>query len=195
MPNIAEISEVNTKWGICGFCSSLGALWCTDPDVQKKVTQITKKDFSTRLLADIKTFLMQYKAKGDKEMLKQLTEFNKNWDAAFTIDGFIGKVNDSVKVIPKDLTLAMTPVALVDYLKLNWELKGNYSKGRPADTTKNVILGLYKKKDAHAYKELKHWVFMKDKNHVYNWGEEKNLADTLDDCAGFNTIDCYIQIP
>jgi hypothetical protein len=197
MPDIKGLSEPNKQWGICGFVSSLAALYVNNSGVQKKLGKISPTDFETRLLAEVKTFLVQLEADNNKALLGEIETFNKKWEKAFTIGGFIAKVNKAVDKVPKDATLAMTPDALRVYLDTAWGVKGKFKKGMPDAKSKNVILGLYEKADAHAFNLLKHWVFMADKDHVYNYGEETTLDELKSEYLKRKpprVIDGYIQL-
>jgi hypothetical protein len=195
MPKLKSLSAPNKDWGICGFVSVLAALYDSNPALKKKLKNITEADFSTRLLADIKTFLMMLKADSKKKaMLKEIEAFTKKFEKGFTLDGFIAQVNNAVDEIPDDLSLAMTPPALLEYLKTNWGITGTFHKGDPGDKN-NVILGFYDKAgddDDH----LKHWVYKKDADNTYNWGEKKKLDAVIKECKsrGAGVIDGYIQL-
>jgi hypothetical protein len=190
MPKTEALSQPNGDWGICGFVSVLGALFESDPKIQKKLSKILdSKTFKTRLLADIKTFLVMLKADGETALLEEIETFTGTFEKGFKLEGFIGKINDAVKKLPeRGFGLAMTPKALLAYFKKNWELDAVLTMG-PGGAKKNkVILGLYDKKGA-----LKHWVYKKSDAETYNWGAKKTMAEVLKECD--LSIGCSIELP
>ena len=65
-----DLTHPNRDWGICGFVSVLGSLYDSDPKMKAKLNKILDdKHFETRLLADIKTFLVMLQADNKTALL------------------------------------------------------------------------------------------------------------------------------
>lgn len=178
MPNgtasTVDISIPNKEWGICGFSSCIGAM-CE----LGLLGSVQKDHLKTRLLAEIKTYLELLRA--DENPLRwEIEKFTRTFKGYenFSIVYFVKDIS-----VNKDLTakkgLAMPPRALVDYLQRCWGMKKAYLADA-STSLNNVILGLAKGKD------LKHWVYKKDNNSVYNWGEKKTLAEVMGECSSFS---------
>lgn len=176
---VTDISVLNKGWGICGFASALAALYehgQIKPTVDKAAAS---GDLKFRLLAEIKSFLVTLQAEGKEDMLRNLETFTRSFGApfdSFTVEGYISKINAvaSTGASTKDsgFSMAMTPEAVVEYLKLI----GGRAAARQAGTDKiinNTILGLGT--NAGPYKGLRHWVYHKSAKEVYNYGEIQTL--------------------
>jgi len=195
----ANLTDPNVKWGICGFASTLGALYDSDPALRAKLNKILDDGhFETRLLADIKTFLVMLQADGKKgALLKEIEDFTKKFYKGFTVDAFIKRINGVVthpQLLKDEFTLAMSENALLEYIKTNWDLKAKLTLGAGGAAKSKVILGIYDDKKA-----LKHWVYQKNPKEVFNWGTSKAHAEMLKDCvsagiAGAQVL-CSIELP
>ncbi len=202
MVEIAKISEPNAGWGICGVTSSLGALHRYSEkhssNGNRKLNASKDSDIYTRVLAELKTFLVILKGQSNVAILNQIAEFTKSFDgfSTFTIDGYITKINNMGShgdpdswwdwlwwspPDPKDSSygIALSPDAVVEYLKLRCGLENSYHViwDKPCD---NVLVGLCKKGGASKpYSGLCHWVYMATPGEVYNWGRKVTWEELL----------------
>ena len=184
-----DLTHPNRDWGICGFVSVLGSLYDSDPKMKAKLNKILDdKHFETRLLADIKTFLVMLQADNKTALLKEIEVFTGTFTKGFKLDAFIKRINAVVadpKLLKEEFTLAMTEKALVEYLTTNWGLKATLTMGAGGEKKAKAILGLYKGKD------LKHWVY-KSGTDVFNYGEVTTIAQVMKE-DGY-TVGCSIEL-
>ncbi len=107
---ILKISELNSGWGICGFASSLGALH-QNGLFTGTIDQAAKKNqLSTRLLAEIKTYLVILQSENKNALLNEIQRFTRTFGGvftAFTIQAYIEKVN-SISTTAPDLNQKST---------------------------------------------------------------------------------------
>jgi len=180
------ITQLNIKWGICGFASSLAAMYSHGNISGVVDDAVSKGHLNTRLLAEIKTYLNILKSENKIILLQEIRDFTRSFKGYgnFTIDNFILKINsvavDPVRNITKDFSIAMPPNAVLDYLKR----VGGFVHAReisPTAKQNNVILGLSSGKKSKPYKGLGHWVYKKTDNEIYNWGKQVALKDILKD--------------
>jgi len=172
---ISDISECNAKWGICGFASSLAALY----DTNVLNTNVQGRDLPTRILAEIKTYLVILRSENSlliQEIENFTRGFGKQW-RAFRIETLIQKMNDVTNPTVVDLgrgfDIAMPKNAVIDFLRRNGK-KGTHEIGlNPIET--RVILGLGDTQN----KSLRHWVYKHKADKVYNYGKEQSFAECL----------------
>lgn len=203
MPKAAKLTKDNVQWGICGFASSLAGIYKTDKAIQAKIKSVKDEDITTRMLAEIKTYLVTLKA-DESPILDDIVSFTRSFKGyeKFKVDDYIKLINASVaakNVKDYDFSIGLPPNAVVDYLERMWEKTGlsvvsknGSNLKKDVVKLKNVILGLYDKEKGN----LGHWVFMKDVDTVYNWGKTKSLDEVLTDCEDIDAsvICCYIKL-
>jgi hypothetical protein len=193
MSPITDLSALNSGWGICGFSSSLGALYVNDPAIKKTVDAAVKDGtLKYRMLAEIKTYLNLLRSKNRNDLLKEIENFTRTFPdfETFTINNYIATINEFAEKEPdvtnKKYSIAMPINGLVEYLKIVGNKTNAKATLTSTSTKDNVILGLY---DEH--KTLKHWVYKKSNVEVYNWGQVTNLETIL---AKYNrTILCEVS--
>lgn len=200
---LTNVSEINNEWGICGFASSIAALYQHGGAVAAVVDATTVNQLKVRLLAEIKSFLVTLQANGNIAMLNGIRDFTRSFApnighewATFTIEEYITRIDTACRggtVNGTDFSMAMTPGAVVEYLKLNGGMNGARLTGTEY-IANNVILGVGKKNPACPHGGVLHWIYKKNDAEVYNWGEEKSLADTLADVSGQGCPDLICQI-
>lgn len=184
---VLKISELNKGWGICGFASSLGALYETGTLKGTIDAAVQKGHLSTRLLAEIKTYLVILKSENQILLLNEIKRFTKSFAgfAGFTIDKYIAKVNTIATTAPnladKDFSIAMPANAVLDYLKRIGEKKSaRIVASNRVLYPNNVILGLCDtRKASNEWKGLGHWVYKKSASEIYNWGEKESETELM----------------
>lgn len=169
---LEAISDPNRQWGICGFCSALAAMYSTNPAMRGRIQgAIDSNQFRTRLLAEVKTFLVLLRATGKGRLIDEITTFNRRWyPDGFDYLAYISRVDAVVggafSANPQ-YTLALTPDALVYYLK---EICGfRRVRWLPSDMGEDGILGLCTPGSTPLLERLAHWVY-RENGIVYNWG-------------------------
>ena len=176
MPDIDRMGKENTKQGICGFTSTLYAVYMNQPQLQGQLSgALGAQTRSTRLMAEIKTFLQMMKADGKNNILSQIAELTRTFPGydAWSVDSYIKEIN-TLKV--GNYSIAMPPEATMEYMRTAWDLhpvlKDNCTSG-------NVILGLTRTgAPQNKWKNLAHYVNMSRAGRIYSWGEQfDSLAD------------------
>ena len=170
MSRVDDMGIENATHGICGFTSTLYAIYLNRPKLQKGVDKAM--DASTRrarLRAEIKTFLQMMKAEGNTDVLGEITELTKTFPnyGAWTVNSYIDAVN---KQTTGDYSIAMPPESTMRYMQTAWDL-------RPVLTDKtipgDVILGLTRTgAPVNRWKNLAHYVYQSAGGRIYSWGEQ-----------------------
>src|SRR5215471_11784306 len=93
---IDSIGVANNKYGVCGFTSSLYALYARRPDSD----MAAGARIETRIMAEIKTYLMMLKVDGRADLLSDIKNFTTTFPgySGFTIDGYIQQINAALKL-------------------------------------------------------------------------------------------------
>ncbi len=173
---VDDIGQLNRQWGICGFASSLYALYAHNPQQGDSLAQAANT--TTRMLAEIKTYLRLLQADELDGLLQEIQVFTRTFGgvfANFTIDTFIDNINAIVTKTDQQLAdlrddqtwgIAMPPHAVVDYLQRVCDFRG----ARLVQQIPNeAILGLCS--GPGMYRGLKHYVYLLGST-VYTWGEQ-----------------------
>jgi len=179
---ISEISKCNAAWGICGFASSLAALF--DKNILTGKAQGC--DLQTRILAEIKIYLLMLQA--DNPMLiKKIEVFTHSFGGnyiEFTVKEFLQKcseIHDANVLdnfgfgVNNKFGIAMPAEAVIDFFHRYGKKATLTESPNPIGT--GVILGLGSGTDMN--KRLLHWVYKFDACHVYNNGEIQLLTECL----------------
>jgi hypothetical protein len=169
MGEIDSMGVSNKKYGVCGFTSSLYALYTRSPTS----SLAAGAQVDTRIMAEIKTYLTMLKADGRADLLAEIKDFTNTFPGfgGFTIDGYIEQIKAAVKSGIPNFSIAMTPSAVVDYLKRACEFK-NAKEVALTDTSVELILGVRDAKGKSSpHKGLIHWVYYFNGT-VFSWGEQ-----------------------
>ncbi len=189
---IDNMGVMNQGWGICGFTSSLYALYTNKPSEQVKLAQ--GGGTPTMVLAEIKSYLRMLQADGRQDLLGGITSFTRSFGgvfAGFTIDDYIARINDVVKIGANvgdaKFGIAMPPDAVVDYLKRICDFGGARLIGT-GDACSECILGVYETANPGSmHKGLKHYLYSLNGT-IYSWGNQ--FAD-VDAAMGAGWAVCY----
>jgi hypothetical protein len=208
MPNIID----QDRWGICGFVSVLNGLRkaglltkMTDTGEEK----MDLKEIQTRLYAEIVTYL-KYLLFTESPLVAQIQEISYALAPKGTpkrslrqiidfIEGRLRKIakqkdqrESSIRGMMRTLitgehenniTVAMTPDALLDYMKWvglknaqDLKVLTTMNNGQNLLAHKNCILGLGEKQGPGVlYNGLEHWIYIDDEGVLQNWGEKTTL--------------------
>jgi hypothetical protein len=177
MPGADDIGIENVSQGICGFTSTLYAVYLTRPQLQRQLERAMDASMrSFRLMAEIKTFLQMMKADGKNEILEGITELTKSFPGygGWTVKTYIEDIN---KLQAKTkYSIAMPPEAVLEYMSTCWDM-------RPVVTDQvlpgDCILGLTRTGGPqNRWKNLAHYVFQSAGGRIYSWGEQfSNLSE------------------
>ena len=120
---LKNMGNLNQRWGVCGFNSSLYALYNDSPNSEHGTVGLDRlaqssKDF-VKMLADYFRELQN----NDQVTLQSIEAFTQSFDGfrSFTIKEFIRKVEFIDKISASkaidEFSVAMPPQAVVDFLK------------------------------------------------------------------------------
>ena len=166
----------NSYWGVCGFTSTFHAMYELNPG---KKPLIIGAYIATKVLAEIKTYLVMLKASGNFSLLNEIQAFTRTFPKTttgcdfsnFDIDKYIARINDAVNKTEAEIvkdgyySIGMPPAGVVDYVTRMWEYKATLSKG---DTGGDGIIGV--KRDARVmYDGLCHYMYRLN-GKIYSWG-------------------------
>lgn len=205
---INAMGTLNNRWGVCGFNSSLYALYEHNPRKRADLTSAAKVD--TRVAAEIKTFLKMLQAEGNAKLLSDIEAFTRSFGgkrAGFTIAGYIQKIDAEAakeggkfkaKMRP-DLSLALPPHAVVAYLQKVAGFPGAKVVTDPvggnlltSSTANEQIIGIRDPKMA-SYNGLAHWVYMNN-GVVYSWGRQFTSIQQAGDECGCTGVACIVEL-
>ena len=171
--DINSMGKLNADQGICGFTSSLYALYTHSP---RKTELSEGAEVETRMLAEIKTYLKLLQADNRVDLLSAIQSFTRSFGGAYTnfdLDKYIERINATVSVnggALGDFSIAMPPEAVVDYLRRACDFKSaKLLTGNMPDPAE-LILGLCSTQ-MREYKGLAHYVYQLNGT-VYSWGKQ-----------------------
>ena len=191
---INAMGTLNNRWGVCGFTSSLYALYESSPSLRAELTDSAK--VSTRVIAEIKSFLRQLEADGDALMLAEIATFTGTFPGfgGFTIAEYIRKINavaaSGASYAQGDFSIAMPPEAVVAYLKYIGFRNARILAPTASLVGKTeLVLGLADPDNKLvSYNGLAHYVYQKGAK-IYTWGRQ---FDSIQD-AGFTATSVIIS--
>jgi hypothetical protein len=177
---IEKVGVANSYWGVCGFTSTFQALYQLNPG---RKGLVHGAGIATRVLAEIKTYLVTLKAEGKLGLLQEIETFTRAFPptqsgtdfSTFRIDNYIKLINQAVGRSNKELrsdelhSIGMPPRAVVDYLDRMWQKKATLSL---FDTGTNGIIGV-KRDNRPMYGGLCHYMY-RFENKIYSWGNNFN---------------------
>lgn len=184
--NISALNVGDKLGGICGFVSTLGALYANGMMTEsgkESVGKGEKGDLNTRVLASIVTYLRLLKRENNKQYLSEITSFTQCFPGSetFSIDKYIEKIEEvadaPTKIYDFDFSIAMPPNPVADFVRRTG-MKAVLVRGAKPELKAKVILGLGDKTKLDKWDGLKHWVF-RNSTTVYNYGEKYGSGDLL----------------
>lgn len=189
------MGKTNQNWGVCGFTSSLYALYSRGDDQEKK--DLTKgADSYIRMAAEIKSYFKFLEADGAAKLLSDISSFTRSFEG---YEGFsIADYNRKVDAIPKmkggklgDFSVGMPPHCVVDYLKRVCNFR-NAAQVDLGSTKDELILGVDDPEGKmKMYSGLCHYLYQKG-GKIYSWGgvfADVEAAGKSVDCSGWKI--CY----
>jgi hypothetical protein len=195
----------NEQWGICGFTSSLYAMYQLNVAARPFLIN-APRPFT--ILAEIKTYLQMLYAESKTELLNDIEWFTRSFGVVggfdfgtFTPRSYILYINNStskyinantqqtIKAIVSDpkFSIALPPEAVSDYLQRVWEYSSNISTMDPGgDAIIGVLDKTAKDNSSKPYGGLCHYVYRKS-NKIYSWGNEYSSVTD----ASANFVPCW----
>jgi hypothetical protein len=170
MAKIDRMGIENVAHGICGFTSTLYALYMDRPKLRKTLEgALDTATRRTRMMAEIKTFLQMMKAGGKNAILSDITELTRTFAGyeGWTVDSYIEEIN---KLGNGGYSIAMPPEATMEYMRTAWDMRPVLTDNVvPGD----VILGLTRTGGpVNRWKNLAHYVYQSANGRIYSWGEQ-----------------------
>jgi hypothetical protein len=177
------MGSTNNYWGVCGFTSSFYSMYELNPG---KRALLVGAGIATKVLAEIKTYLMMLKAAANTQLLSEIETFTKSFGIVgkcnfgnFTIENYIRLINDAVNKSDAELrgncnySIAMPPDAVADYLRRIWDYESEVQAisgggGGNEDGIIGVTNGTMK-----LYDGLCHYMYRAN-GKVYSWGKVFN---------------------
>lgn len=175
MPGIDNMGKVNVNYGVCGFASSLYALYTHSPGSQ--VYLASAADKKLRVAAEIKTFLEILRAE-DSKLRAEIETFTRSFGGSysgFTIAEYIKSINSMTKsdalASSVDISIALPPNAVVKYLRDICNLRS--AKVVSSSTGRHeAIIGVADGDPKFTlYNGLCHYVYKRGKT-IYSWGNQ-----------------------
>jgi hypothetical protein len=179
------MGSTNNYWGVCGFTSSFYSMYELNPG---KRALLVGAGIATKVLAEIKTYLMMLKAAGNVTLLNEIETFTKSFGVVgkcdfgtFTIDSYIQRINEAVTKSDDELkgncyySIAMPPDAVADYLRRMWEYDSEISIiSGGSGGTEDGIIGVNKANGTmKLYDGLCHYMYRLG-GKIYSWGRVFN---------------------
>lgn len=174
------MGQTNNHWGVCGFTSTFYAMYETR---RGNRGMLIGAGVATRVLAEIKTYLVMLKAAGEKTLLGDIQAFCQTFAGfgAWTIDDYIARVNKAVNMSEADIkqekmySIGMPPYAVADYLKRAWSQDSDVLVlPQDGDSGGDGIIGVRRTDlDMKAHSGLCHWMY-RTNGVIHSWGNTYN---------------------
>jgi len=194
MSSVHNVSALNVSGsgklgGICGFASTVGALFENGLLGESAVKSLDKAHLNTRVLATIVTYLRILKSENNQQYLNEIIKFTQAFPGyeTFSIDAYITKIESVVSDpsnINQDFSIAMPPNPVADFIRRNG-LKTVLIRGSTPALKSNVILGLGDGTKTDKWDGLKHWVYCNHGGTIYNYGEAYGSDQAISKMADF----------
>ncbi len=196
------MGETNAGWGICGFTSSLYAMYDMNPgaramlinapqawsvlyEIEEYLELLTRQN-EARLLGLIEGFTKTFSGFGDFTVSGYLKYIRDNWNTYATKNS--GDMNAAVQSDSK-FSIAMPPDVVVDYLKRMWKVD---AQARFTSAASDGIIGVkdVSDKSMWMYDGLRHYLYQKN-GKIYSWGESfSSVQEAGQQFAGRNYSVC-----
>jgi hypothetical protein len=177
---IENVGIANSYWGVCGFTSTFQSLYEIN---RGKKALINGAGIPTKVLAEIKTYLMTLKAQGKLGLLQEIETFTRAFPPTqngtdfsnFRINDYINYINlahdksDQEIMDDENYSIGMPPRAVVDYLDRMWGVKATLSL---FETGGDGIIGV-KRDGRPMYGGLCHYM-CRSNGKIYSWGKTFN---------------------
>jgi hypothetical protein len=196
MSGMGSVGSVNAAHGVCGFTSSLTAMYAQSPGTRPLL--INGAPRVTRVLADIKTYLNMLRAANKRDLLNEIADFNvvmypqinvadgKAQPVWKGLDAFIERIDSCVTLLEgtssmeddnailnkldPSFTLYMSPLAVKDYMERMWGATAVLSEP-PTALGPACIVGVTRPGPKNVHKNLVHWMY-KHGTDIWSWGKK-----------------------
>lgn len=203
---LTRVGVTNAHWGVCGFTSSLYALYDLNPATRPQIINATA---AYRILAEIKTYLMMLKA-DNSGLLRQITDFTRTFGnefATFTIDAYIARINEAAaegksrhQILSDSLySIALPPAAVADYIQRLWGWNATVAEFPAGNGAGDGVIGVRSSThdrqtgQAKPYHGLEHYMY-RSGGKIYSWGQSFNSVQEASNsgAGGVPWRVCYV---
>ncbi len=194
------LGATNSKWGVCGFTSTIYAMYQMNPAVRPQVINATS-GFS--VLAEIKTYLSLLRAERSP-LLEEITAFTRSFGGKhenFSIESYVaqvgGAVDSDLETILADPTygIAMPPAAVADYVRRIWQWQATVSEYSFLSGDGDGIIGVTPAAfyTSQMYRGLRHFMY-RSGGRIYSWGKSFGSVQQASDwgAGGVGWRVCYV---
>jgi hypothetical protein len=198
-----RLGFTNKTWGICGFASSLSAMYDLNQGVRG---QVINGSSGYRILAEIKTYLMMLKAAGST-LLADIRAFTRSFGPpydTFEIDDYIARIDEAAaedlsreQILSEPrFSIAMPPAAVADYVQRQWGWKGTVTEYATADGAGDGVIGVTSGPTGSdglpkPYHGLCHYLY-RSNGAVYSWGYKFNTVAEAAETQETTYRVCYV---
>lgn len=171
----------NDTQGICGFTSTLYAVYSNRPELKGYLDKaLAPKDRALRMMAEIKTFLVMMEAEGKDKIRTDIEALTRSFAGygSWTLESYIESIN--AMGVPgsqpvANYSIAMPPEGTMEYMRTAWGMRPSLVQNLVSG---DAILGLTRTGGPrNAWKNLAHYVYQGANGVIYSWGEQfKDLA-------------------
>ena len=181
---INTMGKANKKWGVCGFTSAFYGMYMHSNSIEKgKLTNAVK--VNTRVLAEIKTYLVMLQANGPAEHLAHINSFCSSFEGyeGFSVANFVRDISNVTTAKSgqdsADFSIGMPPQTIQHYLRTVCGFRNATYVCEPLaympllGSAKNeLIIGVSDPSGKmKAYGGLCHYMYQKD-GKIYSWGKK-----------------------
>jgi hypothetical protein len=205
---MTSLGITNAGWGICGFTSSLYAMYHINPAARRFLIAAPQP---WSVLYEIEEYLERLIQTGANEVLSKIEDFTRSFGgkfATYTAQKYIQNIRESWDKYTQDNSpqaaekvmsdssfgLALPPDCAADYLRRMWgyDAKWEFTGG----STKDGLIGVKDVNDKKMvlYDGLRHYIYQKNQK-LYSWGESfSDLADVNKKKGRNYSVCCMITI-
>lgn len=202
---MTRLGITNKDWGVCGFTSSLYAMYELNPATRPQIINATA---AYRILAEIKTYLMMLKAESSS-LLNDIRDFTRSFGnefANFEIDTYIAHINKAAakgksrhQILSDSLySIALPPKAVADYIERIWGWKTTISEFALGTGGGDGIIGVSSSEcdgtgAPKPYHGLEHYMY-RSGGKIYSWGQSFSSVQQAarDGAGGVLWRVCYV---
>lgn len=194
-----DVGILNARWGICGFTSSLYAVYNNKPGSDAESAAFKKP---SAVLAEIKRYLEALKTAGRQTLLDDIETFTKSFPGFehFSMANYLNQLGSvlmpHIILNQENFSIGMPPHAVVDYLQRMCGFPQAELMAAGGDAKPEKIIGVFRTSSPpRPYGGLAHYFYYKNGT-WYSWGKQfGNLADASKEVPRpYDGISHYISL-
>lgn len=181
---MTSMGVTNVGWGVCGFTSSLYAMYHLNPAARRF---LIAAPHAWSVLYEIEEYLQTLIQTGANDLISKIESFTQSFGgkfSKFTVEGYIAYIRSNwdkytqdnspqaaKKVMSDDLFgIALPPDVAADYLTRMWGYKASFKF--TGATTEDGLVGVKDPNDKNLwmYDGLCHYLYQKNQR-LYSWGQ------------------------